>query len=251
MKILVTNDDGIYSSGIFALWDVAREFGDVDIIAPMNEKSAVSHGITISNPIYVKEIEREDGFKGLAVSGTPADCVKIGIKSLLPFKPDLILSGINIGSNLGNNIIYSGTVAAAIEGATLNIPSIAISIDSFKPRNFSTSKIVVRKIINFIENNAMPSGTILNINIPDCEPNNLKGYKITVQGNQYFKDNFDKRIDPRGREYFWMTGEIIDNDKELRYDGFAVSNDYASITPIHFMITNTSFLDELEKLIIQ
>ena len=218
MKILVTNDDGIYSSGIFALWDVAREFGEVDIIAPINEKSAVSHGITISNPIYVKEIKREDGFKVLAVSGPPADCV-------------------NIGSNLGNNIIYSGTVAAAIEGSTLNIPSIAISIDSFKPRNFSTSKIVVRKIINFIENNAMPSGTILNVNIPDCEPNDLKGYKITVQGNQYFNDNFDKRIDPRGHDYYWMTGKIIDNDKELRYDGFAVSNGYASINPIHLMKT--------------
>ncbi len=250
MKILVTNDDGIYSSGIFALWDVAKEFGDVNVIAPINEKSAVSHGITISKPISVKKIEREDGFKGLAVSGTPADCVKIGIKSLLSFSPDLILSGINIGSNLGNNIIYSGTVAAAIEGATLNIPSIAISIDSFKPRNFSTSKIVVRKIINFIKNNNMPSGTILNINVPDCEPNDLKGYKITVQGNQYFNDNFEKRTDPRGRDYYWMTGQIIDNDKELRYDGFAVSNGYASITPIHFMITNTSFFDELEGLII-
>ena len=160
MKILVTNDDGIYSSGIFALWDVAKEFGEVNVIAPINEKSAVGHGITISNPLYVKEIEREDGFKGFAVSGTPADCVKIGIKSLLPFSPDLILSGINIGSNLGNNIIYSGTVAAAIEGATLDIPSIAISIDSFRPRNFSTSKIVVLKVINFIENNIIPSGTI-------------------------------------------------------------------------------------------
>ena len=250
MKILVTNDDGIYSSGIFALWDVAKEFGEVNVIAPINEKSAVGHGITISKPLYVKEIEREDGFKGFAVSGTPADCVKLGMKSLLPFNPDLILSGINIGSNLGNNIIYSGTVAAAIEGATLDIPSIAISIDSFKPRNFSTSKIVVRKIINFIENNAMPSGTILNVNIPDCEPNDLKGYKITVQGNQYFNDNFDKRIDPRGRDYYWMTGEIIDNDKEFRYDGFAVSNGFASITPIHFMMTNTSFLDELERSII-
>ena len=251
MKILVTNDDGIYSSGIFALWDVAKEFGDVNVIAPINEKSAVGHSITISNPIYVKEIERDDGFKGLAVSGTPADCVKIGIKSLLPFSPDLILSGINIGSNLGNNIIYSGTVAAAIEGATLNIPSIAISVDSFRPKNFSTSKIVVRKIINFLENNAIPSGTILNVNIPDCEPNELKGYKITVQGNQYFNDNFDKRTDPRGRDYYWMTGEIIDNDKELKYDGFAVNNGYASITPIHFKMTQTSFLDELEKSIIQ
>ena len=228
MKILVTNDDGIYSSGIFALWDVAKEFGEVNVIAPINEKSAVGHGITISNPIYVKEIEREDGFKGFAVSGTPADCVRIGIKSLLSFRPDLILSGINIGSNLGNNIIYSGTVAAAIEGATLDIPSIAISVDSFRPRNFSTSKIVVRKVINFIENNTIPPGTILNVNIPDCEPSDLKGYKVTSQGHQYFNDNFEKRADPRGRDYYWMTGEIIDNDKELRYDGFAVSNGYAS-----------------------
>ncbi len=251
MKILVTNDDGIYSSGIFALWDVAKEFGEANVIAPINEKSAVSHGITISNPLYVKEIEREDGFKGIAVSGTPADCVKIGMKSLLPFSPDLILSGINIGSNLGNNIIYSGTVAAAIEGSTLNIPSIAISVDSFKPRNFSTSKIVVRKIINFMENNTIPFGTILNVNIPDCGPNDLKGYKITTQGNQYFNDNFEKRTDPRGRDYYWMTGEIIDNDKELLYDGFAVRNGYASITPIYFKMTNTSFLDELERSIIQ
>ena len=250
MKILVTNDDGIYSSGIFALWDIAKEFGEVNVIAPINEKSAVGHGITISNPIFVKEIEREDGFEGFAVSGTPADCVKIGVKSILPFPPDLILSGINIGSNLGNNIIYSGTIAAAIEGATLDIPSIAISIDSYKPGSFSTSKIVVRKVINFMENNAIPSGTILNVNIPDCEPSDLKGYKITSQGHQYFKDNFEKRADPRGRDYYWMNGEIIDNDNELRYDGFAVSNGYVSITPIHFIMTNTSFLDQLERIII-
>ncbi len=250
MKILVTNDDGIYSSGISALWDVAKEFGEVNVIAPINEKSAVGHGITISNPLYVKEIKREDGFKGFAVSGTPADCVKLGMKSLLPFNPDLILSGINIGSNLGNNIIYSGTVAAAIEGATLDIPSVAISIDSYKPGSFSTSKIVVRKVINFMENNTIPSGTILNVNIPDCEPSDLKGYKITSQGHQYFKDNFEKRADPRGRDYYWMTGEIIDNDKDLRYDGYAVNNGYASITPIHFEMTNTNCLDELERAII-
>tara|TARA_Y100001970_G_scaffold111315_1_gene138966 strand:+ start:4259 stop:5011 length:753 start_codon:yes stop_codon:yes gene_type:complete len=250
LKILITNDDGIYSSGIFALWNVAKEFGEVNVIAPINEKSAVGHGITISNPLYVREIKREDGFKGFAVSGTPADCVKIGVKSLLSFIPDLIVSGINLGSNLGNNIIYSGTVAAAIEGATLNIPSIAISIDSFRPTNFSTSKIVVRKIIDFINDNAIPLGTILNVNIPDCEPNDLKGYKITVQGNQYFNDNFDKRTDPRGHDYYWMTGKIIDNDEELKYDGFAVSNGYASITPIYYQMTNTNFLKELEMSII-
>ena len=251
MKILVTNDDGIYSSGIFALWDVAKEFGEVNVVAPLNEKSAVGHGITISNPLYARKIDRGEGFKGIAVSGTPADCVKIGIKSLLPFSPDLILSGINIGSNLGTNIIYSGTVAGAIEGATINIPSIAISVDSFKPKSFSTSKIVVRKVINFLLDNIIPPDTILNVNIPDCEPNDLKGYKITTQGNQYFNDSFDKRTDPKGCDYYWMTGEIIDNDKDLKYDGCAVRNGYASITPIHLKMTNMKLINDLERSMIQ
>ena len=251
MKILVTNDDGIYSSGIFALWNIAKEFGEVNVIAPINEKSAVGHGITISNPLYIKEIERGDGFKGFAVSGTPADCVKIGIKSLLPFSPDLILSGINNGSNLGNNIIYSGTVAAALEGATQNIPSIAISVDSFKPKSFSSSKIVARKVINLIKDSTIASSTVLNVNIPNCEPNDLKGYKITSQGHQFFKDSFEKRTDPKGGDYYWMKGKIIDNDKELIYDGCAVRNGFVSITPIQFIMTNTSLLNELEKSIIK
>ena len=252
MKILVTNDDGIFSSGIYALWEVAKEFGDVTIVAPNTQKSAVGHGITISNPIYVREIERENECKGFAVSGTPADCVKIGIKSILPSRPpDLILSGINIGSNLGNNIIYSGTVAAAVEGAVVGIQSIALSIDSHNPTSFETSKAVVRKMINFVMNNKIPSGTILNVNVPYCEVEDLKGYKITMQGNQYFNDQFDKRIDPRGRPYYWMTGEMIDNDKTIEYDGLAVSSGYVSITPINFKMTNVGFMKKLKKVMIE
>ena len=142
MKILVTNDDGIYSSGIYALWDIAKEFGGVTVVAPNTQKSAVGHGITIADPIYVREIQRENGYKGYAVTGTPADCVKIGIKSILTSKPDLILSGINIGSNLGNNIIYSGTVAAAVEGAAAGIPSAAISTVSYTHLTLPTKRIV-------------------------------------------------------------------------------------------------------------
>tara|TARA_B110000438_G_C15757206_1_gene625633 strand:+ start:546 stop:1304 length:759 start_codon:yes stop_codon:yes gene_type:complete len=252
LKILVTNDDGIFSSGIYALWEVAKEFGDVTIVAPNTQKSAVGHGITISNPIYVREIERENECKGFAVSGTPADCVKIGIKSILPSRPpDLILSGINIGSNLGNNIIYSGTVAAAVEGAVVGIQSIALSIDSYNPTSFETSKAVVRKMIKFVMNNKIPSGTILNVNVPYCEVEDLKGYKITMQGNQYFNDQFDKRIDPRGRPYYWMTGEMIDNDKTIEYDGLAVSSGYVSITPINFKMTNVGFMKKLKKIMIE
>ena len=249
MKILVTNDDGIYSSGIYALWDIAKEFGDVTVVAPNTQKSAVGHGITISNPIYVREIQRENGCKGFAVSGTPADCVKIGIKSILTSKPDLILSGINIGSNLGNNIIYSGTVAAAVEGAAAGIPSVAISIDSYSPISFETSKVVVCKVIKLLLNNTLPNGTLLNVNVPACELEDLKGCKITIQGNQYFNDNFDERIDPRDRKYYWMTGEMIDNDKGLEYDGFSVANGYASITPINFEMTNMDYIDELKRVI--
>ena len=249
MKILVTNDDGIYSPGIYALWDVAKEFGDVTLVAPNTQKSAVGHAITIANPLYVTEINRDNGFKGYAVSGTPADCVKIGIKKIMKSTPDMVLSGINIGSNLGNNIIYSGTVAAAIEGAVAGIPSIAFSVDSFNPNSFEISKAVVRKVINLYLDNSPPIGTILNVNVPHCSLRDLKGYRVTIQGKQYFDDNFDERIDPRGRKYYWMIGEMVDNDKKLDCDGIAIKNDYASITPINFEMSNIEYLNQLKKVI--
>jgi len=247
LKILITNDDGIYSPGIYALWGVAKEFGDVTLVAPNTQKSAVGHAITIANPLYVTEINRSNGFKGYAVSGTPADCVKIGIKNIMKSTPDIVLSGINIGSNLGNNIIYSGTVAAAIEGAVSGIPSIAFSVDSFSPNSFETSKAVVRKLINLFLDNSPPRGTILNVNVPHCSLRDLKGYRVTIQGKQYFDDNFDERIDPRGRKYYWMIGEMVDNDKKRDFDGVAIKNDYVSITPINFEMSNIEYLDQLKK----
>ena len=143
----MTNDDGIYSRGIYSLWEVAKEFGEVSVVAPDSQKSAVGHSITISKPLFINNVFRENGFEGFSISGSPADCVKIGIKKILDVRPDLILSGVNLGSNLGNNIIYSGTIAGAMEGAMQNIPSIAFSLDSFEPDNFKTSKIVISKII--------------------------------------------------------------------------------------------------------
>ena len=174
MKILVTNDDGIYSSGIYELWNVAKEFGNVTVVAPSTQKSAVGHGITIDKPLYIKQIDRGNGFKGNSISGTPADCVKIGIKKLTKSIPNLVLSGINIGSNLGNNIIYSGTVAAALEGAVSGIPSIAFSLDSFSSDSFETSKVVVHKVIKLLMDNTPPIGTIVNVNIPNCKLEDLK-----------------------------------------------------------------------------
>ena len=247
MKILVTNDDGIFSSGIFSLWEVAKEFGDVTVVAPNSEKSAVGHGITISKPIYIKKITRKNLFNGYAVSGTPADCVKIAIKNIMSSPPELILSGINIGSNLGNNIIYSGTVSAAIEGSLLGVPSFAISLDTFDPISFITSKSIIRRIINKIELSKIPLGSILNINIPNCNIDEVKGIKITKQGNQYFKDSFEECFNPKGVPYYWIKGEMIDKDSSLELDGYAIKNNYISITPLSFKMTDYSFFDELKK----
>jgi len=248
LKILVTNDDGIFSSGIFSLWEVAKEFGDVTVVAPNSEKSAVGHGITISKPIYIKEITRKNSFNGYAVSGTPADCVKIALNNIMSNPPELILAGINIGSNLGNNIIYSGTVSAAREGSFLGIPSFAISLDTFNPiSSFNSPKSIIRRIINKIDLSKIPLGSILNINIPNCNVDEVKGIRITKQGNQYFKDSFEECFNPRGVPYFWMKGETIDKDRSLELDGYAVKNNYISVTPLSFKMTNNSFFDDLKK----
>ena len=190
-KILVTNDDGIYSSGIYALWEAVSQLGSVSVVAPSTEKSAVSHAITIDNLLRTKYIERSGGFKGWAVTGTPADCTKLAIKEILDHKPDLIVSGINRGSNLGNNILYSGTVSAATEGAIFNIPSIAISLDSYKIDDWNGAQIAVGKIAENVLKYGLPKGTLLNVNVPYCNPSDVKGIKVTRQGNQYFKDEYN------------------------------------------------------------
>jgi 5'-nucleotidase len=245
-KILITNDDGIYSDGIYALWEALSELGDVSVVAPSTEKSAAGHAITINNILKIKNVRRQGGFKGWAVSGTPADCTKMAVKEILDFKPDLLVSGINRGSNLGNNIIYSGTVSAATEGAILNIPSIAISLDSHVVDSWENSKEAAKDIAKHVLKNDLPKGTLLNVNVPFCSPDNLKGIKVTQQGAQYFKDEFEQRINPSKGTYYWMKGEIVDTDTSLEFDGRAVAENYISVTPIHFNLTDKSFLENLK-----
>ncbi len=245
-KILITNDDGIFSSGINALSDVMSEIGDVTIVAPNNEQSAKSHALTLQNPIKIEAVSLRNGFQGWSVQGTPVDCVKLALKSLLHHKPNLIISGINQGANLGRNLIYSGTVSAAYEGAILGIPSLAISLDSFKNNNFKCSKFVAKSIAKYVLKHIPPKGTMLNVNVPNIDIDSLKGYLITRQGNQYFLDDFEKRDNPRNETYYWITGKKIDEDSSIDFDGRAVSEGYVSITPIHFDLTNTSYLNELK-----
>ncbi len=246
--ILITNDDGIYSAGIFALWKSMKEIGNPIVVAPDQERSSISHAITIGSPLRVKKINRSEGFEGYAVSGTPADCVKLSVKSLFKKKlPDIVISGINRGGNMGTNIIYSGTVSAAAEGANFGIPSVAISLASDKTDYFDVSKKSAKKIVCNVINNGIPKGTLLNVNIPYCKQEEILGFKFTRQGNQYFKDEYIERVDPQNRKYYWIKGKVYDEDKSTDQDGKAVSENYVSISPIHFKVTNESYLAELKN----
>ena len=245
--ILVTNDDGIYTDGIYWLWEAVKDFGNALVVAPDTEKSAVGHAITITNPLRTKYVNRRGGFSGYAVNGTPADCVKIAVRSILKSPPDLVVSGINYGANVGTNVIYSGTVSAATEGTFLGIPSIAVSIDSHHPKDFKsamdTTQNTLKKVLKF----GLPEGTLLNVNVPDIPDEKIKGIRITTQGNAYFKDRFEKREDPRGNIYYWMTGESIDPDSSGNTDNRALKDGYISVTPIHYRLTNESFMSDLES----
>lgn len=217
------------------------------VVAPDTEKSAVGHAITIANPIRTVEIEQKNGFCGYAVDGTPADCVKIGVQSLMESQPDIIVSGINMGSNTGVNVIYSGTVSAATEGTLLGIPSIAFSLDSIKKSNFSVSEKIAERITRRILQQSIPGGTLINVNIPDLPESEIKGIRITRQGNAFFRDSFEKREDPRGRMYYWLTGEMEDPKKVADSDSQALAEGFISITPIHYQLTNEEFLSDLKS----
>ena len=246
-RILITNDDGIFSPGIHALWEAMVELGDPTVVAPNMEQSAVGHAITLTDPLRVDPVKRSGDFEGWSVTGTPADCAKIAIKSILDEKPDLLISGINLGANVGTNIIYSGTVSAATEGTILGIPSIAISLGSYKTDDWRGAKAAAVDLTRHVLEHGVPKGTLLNVNVPYCDPEEIKGIQVTRQGNQYFKDEFEERTDPRRRTYYWMKGQIIDKDKSMEFDGKAVSEKYVSVTPIHFSVTNESYLKELTR----
>ncbi len=245
-KILITNDDGIHAPGIYALWEAMSQIGQTIVVAPNTEKSAVGHAITISDPIRIQEITRHGGFEGYSVNGTPADCVKVAIHSILDEKPDLVVSGINMGANIGTNILYSGTVSAANLGTMLGIPSIAYSLDTIRNGDFSASKPITQNVSQKVLENGLPKGTLLNVNIPNCHSSDILGYQVTEQGSEFWEDWLESRDDPRGRKYFWMTGQRFNEDDSMDMDGYAIANNYVSLTPIHYKLTNESYIPELK-----
>lgn len=253
MKILISNDDGIHATGIRALMEKLSTEHEVYVIAPDRERSATGHALTLHKPLRVDEIELDIKVKkAWETTGTPGDCIKIGINSILDFKPDLVVSGINHGPNLGSDVLYSGTVSAAIEGAVHGVPSIAMSLCNGKHYHLADFAYAAEFLLKFLPNIEMfdfPEKTMLNINVPAIEPKDITGIAITRMGTRMYTDDYEKRVDPRGKTYYWLAGEIIDKAGEDGTDIMAIRNNKISITPVTFEMTNSKIMPELEKAI--
>lgn len=248
--ILVTNDDGILAGGIKALVEVMVELGDVWVVAPDSPQSGMGHAVTIRNILRLDEVDYiVPNVKAFASSGTPVDCVKLAIYEVLHRKPDLLVSGINHGSNSSINVIYSGTMSAAVEGAVESIPSIGFSLLDHSPNaNFEPSKKYVRAVTEQVLKNGLPKGTCLNVNIPNLPEEELKGVKICRQANGYWEDAFEKRSTPGGGgSYFWMTGKFTNPDKGEDTDDWALNNGYVSVVPTQFDLTNHMAIGQLNQ----
>ncbi len=247
MKILISNDDGIDSPGIAALAKEMKKIGEVTVIAPRTEQSAVGHAITMKIPLRITEYFKNGDFFGYAIDGTPADCLKIGIRNILKTKPDIVLSGINNGSNTAINIIYSGTVSAAREAAIMDLPAIAISQTSHDSKDFSYSAKVAAKLTKLVLEKGLPNGTLLNVNVPNLPENEIAGIMLTKQGKSKWDDVYEERIDPYGKKYYWLTGSLMETDEKPDSDQFATKKNYVSITPIHFDLTDYPTYDSMQN----
>ena len=249
MKVLLTNDDGIGAPGLAALEKEISKIADVMVVAPATEMSAVGHAITLSDPLRVTDYYKNGSFFGQAVTGTPADCVKIAYWALLKDKPkpDLLISGINLGSNAGINTIYSGTVSAATEGAILQLPSFAVSLATYTQPYFEVAAQFAAKLALKIVDQKLPESVFLNVNVPPLKKEEIRGVKITRQGLTSYWEEFEERHDPRQRKYYWLTGEKKQSSTDKNIDDRALQDNYISITPVHYDLTHYPSIETLNS----
>lgn len=238
-QILVVNDDGVTAPGIKALIEAVLPLGDVFVVAPDSPQSGMGHAITLNKPLRLAEVHLFDGVvKAFQCNGTPVDCVKIAVDKVLHRKPDLCVSGINHGSNSSVNILYSGTMSAAVEAGLEGIPSVGFSLCNFSwEADFSAAKKYVNLIAKEILNNGLPKNTLLNVNIPKLSDEEIKGVKICRQANAKWEEEYVERQDPFGRNYYWLTGQFVNHDKGTDTDEWALANGYISIVPVQFDLT--------------
>ncbi len=247
--ILVTNDDGYRARGLRTLTDIAAEFGDVVAIAAPDSQSGMSHAITIKYPLRLRHVEDSEGMQRYVVNGTPVDGVKLAMASILDRRPDLVLSGINHGSNASSSVVYSGTMAAAMEGAVNHIPSIGFSLlDYSHDADFRASVPYIRKIIGDVLRDGMPDGVCLNVNIPAVSAEVLEGVRLCRQASGYWQEEFDVRKDPSGRDYFWLTGYFFNREESAEdTDEWALRHNYVSVVPVKVDLTDYKTLSLLKK----
>lgn len=247
MRILISNDDGIHAPGIAALYNAVKDLGEIHVVAPDTERSAVGHAITISDPLKTRKVFKNDAFFGYAVGGTPADCVKLAISALLPEPPDLIISGINLGPNAGISIVYSGTVSGATEGTILGVPSMAVSLATFKDPIWATAAHVAREMAIRVHRDGLPQDTLLNVNVPNVPLDRIEGIQVTRMARSRYIETFERRTDPRGNEYYWMDGELTLLDDATQTDIQALRENQVSLTPLWFDLTHQASMAHLEK----
>ena len=247
--ILVTNDDGVDSKGIKILTEVARKYGRVLVVAPDGGRSGASHSVSLSSCIRLNKVQEDDGLTIYSSNGTPADCVKLAINQILEVEPDILLSGINHGSNSSVSVFYSGTMAAAIEGCMNGIPSVGFSVDDHSPEaDLDLAEKFVHEIIQNLLDNGLPTGTCLNINFPVLNEQQVKGVKVCRQTRGVWKEEFEKRKDPYGNDYYWLTGEFSNQElSSEETDDWALKNNYIAIVPVKVDLTDHSSIDEINK----
>ncbi len=246
--ILVTNDDGINAPGIRNLIEIMADIGDICVVAPDSPQSGMGHAITVNDAIYCSKIKSSESqpHAEYSCSGTPVDCVKLAVNEVLKRKPDLCVSGINHGSNSSINVIYSGTMSAAVEAGTLGIPAIGFSLlDHSHEADFGPSHKFVKKIALETLKNGLPKGVVLNVNIPKLKASEIRGIKICRQANAHWKEIFDKRTNPLGRDYYWLTGEFVNEDKGKDTDEWALQQGYISVVPVQFDLTAHHAINQL------
>jgi len=246
MRILLTNDDGIHAPGLWALYNRFEKEHTVVVIAPDREQSAVGHGITLNRPLRVTSVSINGACPGYAVNGTPADCVKLGVLELLESKPEMLISGINPGANVGVNINYSGTVAAAKEAALYGMMAMAVSIQGL-PDRYDEAAIFVEKLADNVVKNGLPSGTFLNVNIPNIPFNEISGIRISKLSVEFFPEYIEKRVDPRHRTYYWQGCDTLPVSDNPDIDGTALSEKCISITPISCDGTDHTSFEALKR----
>jgi len=239
--VLITNDDGIGAVGLAALRECLEPIARVICVAPDREQSAASHAITLHRPLRINS----EGNDTYSVDGTPTDCVLVAMNGLLDVRPDMVVSGINHGPNMGDDVTYSGTVSAAIEGTILGIPSIAVSLATFRERNFAGAQRVIPRIIRETRRRGLPSRSLLNVNVPSTGADEIRGIRVTKLGRRVYQDTLVPRKDPRGRDYYWIGGEDPIWEPQEHSDFSAISDGYVSITPISLELTDHATIDAM------